>query len=100
MIRAIDDGRTTRVRLLAPLRFRDFRLLWTGMTLSLLGDGVLLVALPWQAYRLSNPPAAMAVVGIALILPQVVLVLFGGVVSDRFDRRLLMLGADVVRGVS
>ena len=101
MIGAVDDeGRATRVRLLAPLRFRDFRLMWTGMTLSLLGDGVLLVALPWQAYQLSNRPAAMSLVGVALTVPQVVLVLFGGVVSDRFDRRRLMLAADIVRGAS
>ena len=101
MTRVIDDdGRATRVRLLAPLRFRDFRLLWTGMTLSLLGDGVLLVALAWQAYQLSNRPAAMSMVGVALTVPQIVLVLFGGVVSDRFERRRLMLAADVVRGAS
>ena len=72
-----DDGRPHRVRLLAPLRHRDFRLLWTGTTLSLLGDGVLLVALAWQAYQLSNSPAAMSLVGVALTVPQVVLVLVG-----------------------
>ena len=99
MTRVVDDeGRTTRVRLLRPLRFRDFRLLWTGMTLSLFGDGVLLVALAWQAYELSNSPAAMSFVGVALTVPQIVLVLFGGVVSDRFDRRALMLAADAARG--
>jgi MFS family permease len=95
-----DDGVRTRVKLLRPLAFRDFRLLWTGMTLSLLGDGVLLVALAWQAYQLSNRPAAMAAVGVALTLPQVLLVLFGGVVSDRFQRRLVMLSADLVRGAA
>ena len=101
MIGIVDeDGRTTRVRLLAPLAFRDFRLLWTGMTLSLLGDGVLLVALVWQAYELSNRPAAMSLVGAALTIPQLVLVLFGGVISDRVERRRLMLGADLVRGAS
>ena len=96
-----DRGATTpRVRLLAPLRQRDFRLLWTGMTLSLLGDGVLLVALAWQAYQLSDSPAAMAGIGVALTLPQVLLVLVAGVVSDRADRRLLMLTADVVRAAT
>ena len=95
-----DDGTRTRVKLLRPLALRDFRLLWTGMTLSLLGDGMLLVALAWQAYQLSNTPAAMAAVGVALTVPQVVLVLFGGVVSDRLQRRLVMLGADLVRGAA
>lgn len=95
-----DEGGRIRVRLLRPLALRDFRLLWTGMTLSLLGDGVLLVALAWQAYQLSNRPGAMAAVGVALTAPQVVLVLFGGVLSDRFERRMVMLGADLVRGVA
>jgi len=95
-----EEGHTSRIHLLAPLRIRDFRLLWTGMTLSLLGDGVLLVALAWQAYQLSNRPAAMSLVGVALTVPQVVLVLFGGVISDRLERRKVMLVADVVRGAA
>ena len=101
MTKVLDDqGHVSRIQLLAPLRLRDFRLLWTGMTLSLLGDGVLLVALAWQAFQLSNRPAAMSLVGVALTVPQVILVLFGGVVSDRLERRKVMLVADVVRGVA
>jgi hypothetical protein len=38
------------VKLLRPLRERDFALLWTGMTVSLLGDGIFLVAEAWQVY--------------------------------------------------
>jgi MFS family permease len=97
---APDPPGTARVRLLAPLRERDFRLLWTGMTLSLLGDGVLLVALAWQAYQLADHPAVMAGIGVALTLPQVLLVLVAGVISDRADRRLLMLTADLVRAAA
>jgi MFS family permease len=101
MIGVLDEqGHVSRIHLLAPLRLRDFRLLWTGMTLSLLGDGVLLVALAWQAYQLSNRPAAMSLIGVALTVPQVVLVLFGGVVSDRLERRKVMLVADAVRGMA
>jgi MFS family permease len=85
-------------RLVAPLRERNFALLWTGMTVSLLGDGVLLVALAWQVYELSNTPSAMAVVGLAMTVPHVALLLFGGVASDRFDRRRLMIASDAVRG--
>lgn len=87
-----------RLRLAAPLRIREFRLLWTGMSLSLLGDGVLLVALAWQAYALSDSPTAMAMVGVCLTVPQVALVLVGGVAADRFERRRIMLAADLVRG--
>ena len=47
---------------LAPLRHRQFRLLWTGMSASLIGDGMLLVALAWQVYDLFGVPAAMSAV--------------------------------------
>ena len=42
------------MRLLAPLRERDFALLWTGMTVSLLGDGIFIVAEAWQVYDIHN----------------------------------------------
>jgi MFS family permease len=84
---------------LAPLRHRQFRLLWTGMSASLIGDGVLLVALAWQVYDIFGVPAAMSAVGVALSLPQVATLLLGGVVSDRFDPRRVMLFSDVMRGL-
>jgi MFS family permease len=93
-------GGFSRVRLLAPLRHRDFRLLWSGMCVSLLGDGVFLVAMAWQVYALSNAPAALAVVGIAMTLPTISSLLLGGVASDRFDRRRLIVATDVVRGLA
>jgi MFS family permease len=93
-------GGLSRVRLLAPLRHRDFRLLWTGMCVSLLGDGVFLVAMAWQVYALSNSPAALALVGVAMTVPTIAFLLLGGVVSDRLDRRRIMLGADVARGLA
>jgi DHA3 family tetracycline resistance protein-like MFS transporter len=93
-------GGFSRVRLLAPLRHRDFRLLWGGMCVSLLGDGVFLVAMAWQVYTLSDAPTALSVVGIAMSVPTIALLLVGGVVSDRLDRRRVMLGADLVRGLT
>jgi DHA3 family tetracycline resistance protein-like MFS transporter len=86
--------------MLAPLRLRDFRLLWSGMCVSLLGDGVFIVAMAWQIYALSNTPTALAVVGIAMTVPTIAFLLVGGVVSDRFDRRRVMLAADLARGLA
>jgi MFS family permease len=86
-----------RVRILTPLRHRDFRLLWIGMTASLLGDGIFYVALAWQAYELSNTPSALSMIGVAMTIPHVVFLLAGGVVSDRFDRRRVMIAADALR---
>ena len=45
--------------MLEPLRIRDFALLWTGMSVSLIGDGILLVALGWQTYALSGSPSTL-----------------------------------------
>ena len=91
-------GGYTRHGLLTPLKDRDFRLLWTGMTVSLLGDGIFLVTVAWQAYELSNVPTALSLVGLAMSVPHIGLLLFGGVISDRFPRRRVMLAADLVRG--
>jgi MFS family permease len=85
-------------RLLDPLRHRDFRLLWTGMTVSLFGDGITVVTLAWQVYELSNAPTALAVVGLAMSIPHLVFLLVGGAVSDRFERRRVMIAADAIRG--
>jgi MFS family permease len=82
------------------LRQRDFRLLWSGMTVSLVGDGVFLVAIAWQVYALSNTPTALAFVGIAMAVPTVAFLLIGGVVSDRVDRRRVMVAADLWRALA
>jgi len=93
-------GRGGRARLFSPLRERDFRLLWGGMCVSLTGDGIFLIAMAWQVYALSNAPTALAMVGVAMTVPTLVLLLLGGVLSDRFDRRRLMLAADLIRALA
>jgi hypothetical protein len=93
-------GGFDRVRLFAPLAHRDYRLLVGGMSVSLLGDGLFLVALAWQVYALSNAPTALASVGIAMTIPTIVCLLLGGAVSDRYDRRIVMLCADAVRALA
>jgi DHA3 family tetracycline resistance protein-like MFS transporter len=90
-------ARIGRPRIFEPLGSRDFALLWTGMTVSLLGDGIYFVAIAWQVYELSNAPTALSIVGVAWTLPNVLLLLVGGVLSDRFERRRLMIVSDVVR---
>jgi DHA3 family tetracycline resistance protein-like MFS transporter len=92
-------GGFSRVNLLAPLRHRDFRLLWAGMTISLVGDGVFLVAMAWQAYELWNAPAALSLIGIGMTIPMIAFLLPAGILSDRLDRRSLMLYADTARAV-
>ena len=90
-------GGFSRINLLAPLRHRDFRILWAGMTVSLLGDGIFLVAMAWEAYSLWNAPAALSILGIGMTLPTIAFLLPAGILSDRVDRRLVMLWADFGR---
>jgi MFS family permease len=85
------------VKLLRPLRERDFALLWLGMTISLIGDGIFLVAQAWQVYDLSNDPVALSLVGTAWTVGMVAFLLTGGIVSDRAERRLVLIAADLVR---
>ena len=93
-------GGFARARLLTPLRHRDFRVLWSGVAVSLLGDGIFLVAIAWEAYSLWNAPAALSIVGAAMAASTVVFLLAGGVLSDHHDRRRVMLWADVARAAA
>jgi MFS family permease len=93
-------GGFARGGLLAPLRYRDFRVLWAGMTVSLIGDGVFLIAIAWETYALWNAPAALSIVGIGMTVPTIAFLLVGGVVSDRHDRRRVMACADGLRAAA
>src|SRR5262249_55477069 len=53
----------------------------------------------WTAYELSGVPTALTLVGLAAAIPQLAVVLLGGVLSDRFERRRVMLAADTLRGL-
>jgi MFS family permease len=88
------------VRLLQPLRNRDFALLWIGLTVSLLGDGVYFVALAWQVFELSNDPTALSLVGVAWTIPHLSCLLLSGAASDRFDRRRVMVISSVGSGLA
>jgi hypothetical protein len=85
------------IGILRPLHLRDFALLWTGMAISMVGDGVYFVAIAWQVYEISNRPSALALVGVAWSLPQVLLMLLSGALADRFNRRRLMIAGDLIR---
>lgn len=92
--------RLRAIRMLKPLAERDYALLTGGSLISQLGDGFFFVALAWQVYQISNVPTALSLVGLAWTLPLVLFVLIGGVFSDRYDRRWLMVGADLIRALA
>ncbi len=76
-----------------------FLIVWVGQSISGLGNQLLGLALMWWVMKATGSGAAMAVVGIAGTIPQVVLGPLAGVFADRLDRRVLMLGADSLNGV-
>jgi MFS family permease len=85
--------------LLGPLAVRDFRLLWIGESISLLGDQCYLVALPWLALQLTGSGLALGTVMMAAAIPRAVFMLLGGALSDRFSPRTLMLASNAVRAL-
>jgi MFS transporter, DHA3 family, tetracycline resistance protein len=91
---------TQRATAFGSLRVRDFALLWSGQTVSSLGDGIFTVALAIVTLEVDRRPSGIAYVFAARALPSVILSLVGGVVADRFSRRLVMLSSDIVRGLT
>ncbi|MBW4962844.1 MFS transporter [Sulfitobacter sp. CW3] len=76
---------------------RDYRFLLSASSMSNLGDGIAMVALPWLATLLTSDPLLIAAVATAQRLPWLLFALPAGVLTDRADRRLLMVRADIVR---
>jgi MFS family permease len=87
-------------RYFAPLRHRDFALLWSGQAVSQLGDGVFTVTLAIETLRLDHRAIGLSYVLAARLLPAVLFTLVGGLLADRVPRRLAMLASDVARGAA
>ena len=84
-------------RAVGVLRFREFRLLYAGQLVSLLGDGIFAVALSFAVLDETGSEAGLGIVLAAGALPLVAFVLVGGVWADRLSRRRVMLVADAAR---
>lgn len=85
--------------MLATLRHRDFGLLWFAGLISIGGDFMLRIALPLHAFRLTGDTLATAGVLVAAFLPRVLLGSVVGVFVDRWDRKRIMIVADLLRAV-
>jgi MFS family permease len=83
--------------LFSPLRARDFRLLWAGEAISVLGTQVHMVALPWLTLQLTGSGLALGTVLMAGSIPRAAFMLAGGALTDRFSPRALMLGSNLAR---
>ena len=79
---------------LGPFRLRDFRLLFAGELVSLLGTAVAPIALAFAVLDLTGSATDLGYVLAAGWVPQVVFILVGGVLGDRLPRNLVMVGAN------
>ena len=86
-------------RLLGPLSEPQFRLLWIGQSASAVGDGLTFLAIAFAVLHIGGKPADLGLVFAAFFAAYVSFVLVGGVWADRLPRQLVMVAADLVRGV-
>ncbi len=82
---------------ITPLReSRDFRFLFGGQLVSFLGRQLTVVAVPVQVFAITHSSFAVGMVGLADLVPLVVVSLIGGAIADAFDRRKVLLVTQVV----
>ena len=96
---AADEAPPINPSLLQPLRVRDFRLVFTGETISLIGDQFHFIALAWLTLQLTSSGLALGSVLMVAAVPRAIFMLVGGALSDRLSPRSLMLWSNVVRAI-
>lgn len=97
-----DDTSSTPSDRTGPTKDRlgaSYYKLFTGTVVSNLGDGMGTVAYPWLASAITRNPLLVASIAVAQRLPWLVFTLPAGVITDRLDRRKIMVAMDVMRGV-
>jgi MFS family permease len=75
----------------SPFRHRDFRVFWSGSVLSGIGSQFSTVAMAWQIYELTDSAFQIGLLGLVRAVPQIILLLIGGLLADALDRRKLMM---------
>lgn len=97
-----EEGRAKKRRagsILAPLRVRDYRLLFSGQLISTIGNSFYAVALPWLVLTQGGNAQELGIILGAYGIPRVGSILLGGILSDRLRPRRVMLIADAMRGI-
>lgn len=82
------------------LHYRPFRLLWSGLLISIAGSQMQVAALLWHIRTLTDQPIALGGIGLARIVPIVIFSLIGGAVADSLNRRKLMFLTQTVMALS
>jgi MFS family permease len=93
----------TQVGAFAPLRYRNFRNIWTASVVSHFGHLILGVGVAWEMTRLTDSPTMVALTQTALMLPYMLVALLAGAMADMFDRRriaLISLGFSIITSLT
>src|SRR5262245_12382591 len=85
--------------LMSAVKVRDFRLVWAGESISLLGDQFYMVALPWLTLQVTGSGLALGAVAAAGGIPRAIFMLLGGAMTDRFSPRSVMFVSNALRVV-
>lgn len=81
---------------LTPLKAsRDYRLLFAGQFVSAFGTAISYVVLPWQMFQLTRSTFAVGMLGVAEVVPMLLMAFVGGALADYIDRRRLLLLAEL-----
>src|SRR6476659_2763507 len=83
----------------SPLSVRNFRLLWIGESISLLGDQFYMIALPWLVLQITGSALALGTVVALSGVPRALFMLIGGALVDRFSPRAVMIASNLSRFV-
>jgi MFS family permease len=78
------------------LRHRNYRLFFSGQSISLIGTWMQRIALPWAVYRMTGSEVLLGVVGFASSIPSFLLAPFAGVLIDRWSRYRVMLVTQII----
>ncbi len=87
------------MNVLRSLKHRPFALLWSGQTISRLGDSLYRIALAWWVLEKTGSATAMGAVLVFSQIPMLVFLLVGGVVVDRLPRLRVMFASDILSGI-
>jgi MFS family permease len=91
--------RKTSLVIPPALRYKDYRNYWFGTLASVTGFQMFQFGQLWLIYELTESPLFLGYVGLAQAIPAIVLNLVGGVVADRFNRRILILSTQILNAM-
>ncbi|MBO7476126.1 MAG: MFS transporter, partial [Campylobacter sp.] len=72
------------------LKYRNFRIYWVGMNLSLIGSWMQVIALPWLTLIITNDPFKVSLVATLQFAPALLFTLFSGAILDRFNKKAVL----------